>query len=205
VRVLVRSAVVLAGALAVGFAGVAAAATPAGPKTLTFSDPAGDNISPSASGDITQITFSTSGTGTGKKYVAKNLVVTMKLGAAPEADGSTVYAVHTQLAGCGYFNLEYMPGARVLDNFNTVECVGDGSATDTSNVFDAVPDVVGTSLVWTLPFRSLPTPVKAGSTFTDLNAFTDFRDPALSIFGPSGFGLPPLYDTASTDKTYVVG
>jgi hypothetical protein len=72
-------------------------------------------------------------------------------------------------------------------------------------VFDAVPEVVGSKLVWTLPFKAMITPVKAGSTFTDLSAYTDFRDPALSIFGPSSMGAPPLYDTASTDKSYVVG
>lgn len=200
---LIRPALVLAAAISFSVASAASAAS--GPLTLSFTDPAGDNISPSAASDITGITFTTSGTGKGKKYVAKYLVITMALGAPPTDDGSTVYAVHTELTGCGYFNLEYMPGASVLNNFNTVECVGDGSATDTSNVFDAVPDVVGTKLVWTLPFKSMITPVKPGSTFTDINAFTDFRDPALSIFGPSSIGTPPLYDTASTDKSYVVG
>ena len=65
--------------------------------TLTFADPAGDNISPSAASDITGVTFTTTGTGKGKKYVAKNLVIIMKLGAAPTADGTTVYGLDTQL------------------------------------------------------------------------------------------------------------
>lgn len=42
-------------------------------------------------------------------------------------------------------------------------------------------------------------------TFSGLNAFTDFVDPATSIVGPHSLNGEALYDTASTDKSYKVG
>jgi hypothetical protein len=202
---------VLAVALAVGIAG-AAAAKPAGPNTLTFADPAGDNISPSAASDITGVTWSTlmkgkkpgNGKGSGK-YTPTALVLTLTL-AAPPASDSTVYAIDATLPGCGDFLLTYQPGA-TLESFNFAGCGGDPSdpTTNGSSSFDGAPEVVGNSIVWTRPFNSLPGSVKPGTTFTDLNAYTDFTDPAVGLVSPSLIAGTPLYDTAATDKTYIVG
>ena len=196
-----RSAVLLSAVAAVCLAGSVLAA---GPTSLAFSDPAGDNISPSAASDITGVSFTTSGSGKGKSYRPKSLVVTLKLGAPPTSDGTTVYAIDTTLVGCGAFYLNYMPGATVLDNFAHAEC-GSTSPTDTTGSFVAVPEVKGSSLVWTIPMRSLPVKVGPGSVFTEIRGYTDFVDPALSIFGPASITGVPLYDTAETDKSYTVG
>jgi hypothetical protein len=201
---------VLAAALAVGLAGAASAKS--GPNILTFSDPAGDNVSPSSASDITGVTWTSTmknkahGNGVGRgKYTPTALVVTLTL-AAPPATDSTVYAVDANLPGCGDFLLTYQPGA-TLESFNYADCGGDPSdpTTQGSSTFDAAPDVVGSSIVWTLPFNSLPGGVKPGTTFTDLNAYTDFTDPALGLVSPSLIAGTPIYDTAKTDKTFVVG
>jgi hypothetical protein len=203
---LVRPVLVLAAVAAVGLA-AAASAAPAGPATVTFADPAGDNVSPSGGQDITGVTWTTAGTGTGKKYVVKSLVLTLTLAAPPTTDGTTLYGVDANLTGCGDFYVNYMPGANLGDTFNWADCGGDGSdpTGGSGTSFEAVPEVKGNSIVWTLPIKSLPGEVKAGTSFSGLNALTDFVDPATGIIGSYGAGGPALEDTAATDKSFVVG
>jgi hypothetical protein len=205
VRAVVRPTLALAAVLAVGLA-TAASGAAAGPKTLTFADPAGDNTSPSAASDITGVTFTTTGTGKGSRYVAKNLVLTLTLAAPPSADGTVLYGIDTELAGCGSFYVNFMPGAELGDSFNYTSCGGDASdPTGGGASFDAVPEVKGSSIVWTLSMKSLPVEVKAGSTFSSITALTDFVDPVTGIIGSYGAGGPAVYDNASTDNSYVVG
>jgi hypothetical protein len=202
-----RPALVLSVAAAVCLAGAASAATKGGPHTLTFTDPAGDNVSPSAASDITSVTWTTVGKGKGKKYTPKSLVVTLTLAAPPTSDGMVMYGVDSQLAGCGELYLQYMPGAKLLDSFDYADCGGDPSdpTTNGGSSFDGVPDVVGNSIVWTLPLKSLPGEVKPGSVFSKLNAYTDFVDPVTSIVGPYELVGQAVYDTAATDAPYAVG
>lgn len=183
-----------------------AASAASGPTTLAFSDPKGDNRSPSAGQDITGVTFTTTGTGKGKAYTPKNLVITLSLAAPPTTDGTTVYEVAATQAGCGDLYVSVVPGSPVLDpSFNYADCGSEPDTTgSTGTSFDAVPDIKGSAIVWTVPLKSLPAPAKAGTTFTGIHAYTDFVDPAFGIFGP-GAVTGPLYDTASTDRSYPVG
>jgi hypothetical protein len=202
---LVRPLLVLAAVVSVGVAG-AASAVPFRPATVTFADPAGDNVSPSAGQDITGVSWTTAGTGKGKKYVVKSLVLTLTLAAPPTTDGSTLYGVDADLAGCGDFYVNFMPGAQLGETFNYADCGGDPSdPTGGGTSFEAAPEVKGNTIVWTLPVKSLPGDVKVGSSFSGLNALTDFVDPVTGIFGSYGAGGPALEDTATTDQAFVVG
>ena len=203
-RRMFRPALLAAGLAGVVLASGASAAT--GPTKLTFADPAGDNVSPSGASDITGVTFTTSGSGKGKAYTPKSLVLTLSLAKPPSSDGMVVYAIDMNLPGCGDVYVSYMPGANLLDSFNFASCGGDGSdPTGDGSSFDAVPEVKGSSIVWTIPFKTLPAPVKRGTQLTELNAYTDFVDPATSIVGPYSTVGVALYDTAETDSAYTVG
>jgi hypothetical protein len=197
----------LLAALAVGavaVSGTASAAT-TGPKTLTFSDPAGDSLPPQASTDITKVRFTTSGTGTGKKYVAKNLVVQLTLAGAPDSNGTTIYEVDAQLAGCGVFTMSYSPGASLIESSGFAECGGDGTPTGSGTLFDALPEVTGSTMTWTLPLKGLPGDVKVGSAFSSIYAYTDLVDPVTGLLGPAAIDNSLAYDSAATDATYAVG
>jgi len=199
-----RPVLALVAILGIGLASAASAA--GGPATLTFADPKGDNVLPGAGHDITAVTFTTSGLGKGKKYVAKNLVLTLTLSAPPTSDGSTLYSIDADLGGCGNFYLNYTPGAALGDTFNYGDCGGDpADPTGSGTSFDAVPEVKGNDIVWTLPMKSLPGSVKAGSIFSGISALTDVVDPATGIFASSSTGGPALYDTAATAGSYKVG
>lgn len=203
-RRLARPVLALVGVAAVVLASGAAAA-PGGPATLAYKDPAGDNRSLSKASDITSVSFSTAGAGKGKKYTPKSLVLTLSLAAPPTSDGTTVYAIESTLAGCGDFSVSYTPGASLLDSFNFAGCGGAGGATGDGTSFDGVPEVKGSSIVWTFSLKSLPGPVKVGSTFTDINAYTDLVDPVTGFIGTSSLIGAALYDAAPTDAAYKVG
>lgn len=202
----IRPALALAAVLGIAVASAASAA--GGPNTLTFVDKAGDNVSPSKGQDITGVTFTTTGTGAGKKYVAKNLVVTMALAAPATSDGTTVYDVQATLAGCGSYSMQYSPGANLVESSGYAECGSEPDQTgSTGTLFDFDVAAKGSSLVFTVPLKALPGSVKPGATFTALNAYTDFVDPVTGLFGPAGlFGSDAaVYDTAATDTSYKVG
>jgi hypothetical protein len=202
---LVRPLLAAAAVAALALSGTASAAT-TGPKTVTFSDPAGDSAAPVAGTDITGVTWTTAGAGAGKKYRAKSLVLTLTLAAPPAGDGTTLYAVDANLGGCGDFYVNYMPGAKLGDTFNYAACGGTpGDPTGSGTSFAATPEVKGKSIIWTLPLASLPGDVKVGSGFTGLNALTDLVDPVTGIIGSYGLGGPALEDTAATDAPYTVG
>ena len=164
---LVRPALAVAAVLAVGMATSATGAT-AGPTTLTFADPAGDNTSPSAASDITGVTFTTTGSKVGKKYVPKALVITLALSAPPSDDGTTIYEVEFDQPGCGSVYVSVVPGSPVLDpSFNFADCGSEPDETgSTGTAFDAVPEVKGSSLVWTISMKSLRMRSSASSSIT---------------------------------------
>lgn len=203
-RAFIRPTLALVGVLGIAFGSAASAA--AGPNKLTFTDKVGDNTSPSKAQDIAAVTFTTTGAGTGKKYLPKALVITMSLSASPSTDGTTNYQVDFTQPGCGRVYVSIVPGSPVIDpSFNYADC---GSAPDatgsTGTAFAAAPDINGSTIVWTIPLKSLPAPAKVGLTLTGLTAFTDFVDPVFGVFGP-GPVTGPLYDTAATDKSFKIG
>ena len=197
---LLRPALLLAAVATFSLAGSALAA---GPKSLTFADPAKDNVSPTASGDITGVTFTTSGPGKGAAYKPKNLVVTLALGGAPGTNGTTMHHVGWTIDGCEYY-MNAASGARVSADFGFADC---GSAPDatgdsgTSFGFSVLPK--GNSLVFKVVIKDLPNKVQLGSDLGGLNAWTDAVEPT-GFFGPASFGQP-LYDQARTFQEYTLG
>lgn len=196
-----RPALVLAAAATISLGGNAFAA---GPQSVTFTDPAKDNVSPTASGDITGVTFTTKGLGKGKGYTPKSLVVTLALGDVPGANGTTQYQVGWTIEGCEYY-MQAALGAKVFDTFGSASC---GSAPDatgsdaTSFGFSALP--TGKSLVFKVLIKDLPNKVKPGVDLNALNAYADLVEPT-GLIGAASLGAGPLYDTAATTKDYTLG
>ncbi len=198
-----RAALVATAAAAVLLGSSASAAAPA--PSLTYQDPAGDSASVTGSADILAVSYSTSGTGKGKAYVAKNLVVTMTLGAPPTSDGTTLYEVEATLPGCGSFSMSYIPGARLGGVNGFAQCGSEPDETgSTGTLFGFSAVVSGKTLTYRLPFKDLPGKLRVGDELYLLNAKTDLVEPVFGLIGPGTIGLP-LYDTAKTSKFYTVG
>lgn len=195
---------VVVAVVAVGV-GSAASAAPSGPARLVFADKAGDSIPPQASTDITKVSFATTGKGVGKRYAPKYLVVELTLSGPPSRSGTTIYEVDADLTGCGSFSMSYSPGAKLIESSGFAGCGGDGSPTGDGTLFDALPEVKGSTLIWTFALKALPGNVKPGSTFTALSAHTALVDPVTGLLGPAAVDPALSYDNASTDASYKVG
>lgn len=133
----------------------------------------------------------------------KNLVVSLALGAAPSGDGTTQYQVGWSIGDCEYY-MQYAPGAKVSPDFGFANCGSEPDATgDSGTSFGFLVQPKGNSLVFKVLIKDLPNKVKPGMTFSGLNAWADFVDPS-GFFGPASV-TGPLYDVATTTKTYKLG
>lgn len=194
-RRIARPAVLLAAASLVIVAAGAGATT--GRNALTFKDPVGDSLAGKA--DIVSIQYSTTGTGSGKKYVPKAIVAKMTLAAPATTDGTTEYQVRFTVSDCGEYYMSYVPGTRIAGVFAFADC---GSPPDdtgsTSTSFDFSPTVAGNSVTFRVNLKGLPGSVKPGAELMLLTASTQLVEPATGIFPVS------YYDQAKTTADYVV-
>ncbi|MEO6205089.1 MAG: hypothetical protein ABIO67_06885 [Mycobacteriales bacterium] len=191
-----RPAILLAAATLVVVAASAGATT--GRNALTFKDPVGDSTAGRA--DIVSVQYSTTGTGSGKKYVPKVIVAKMTLAAPATTDGTTEYKVRFTASDCGEYYMSYVPGTRLGGVFAFADC---GSPPDetgsTSTSFDFSPTVDGKSVTFRVNLKGLPGLIKPGAELMLLNASTKLIEPATGIFSVS------TYDEAKTTDEYVVG
>src|SRR3954462_454008 len=101
----VRLAVVAALLATVGLAAGASAATAPKPRSLSFSDAAGDSLGLGGD-DIVKVTYTSSGTtkkvGTRYVYTPKRLVMTLQTADAI-ADGDVQYNLEGAVPGCSFY------------------------------------------------------------------------------------------------------
>ncbi len=195
-RRIARPAIFVAAASLVIVAASAGAAT--GRNALTFKDPAGDSVAGKA--DIVRVQYSTTGTGSGKRYVPKTIVAKMTLAAPATTDGTTEYQVRFTVSDCGEYYMSYVPGTRIAGVFAFADC---GSPPDdtgsTSTSFDFSPVVAGNSVTFRVNLKGLPGSVKPGAELMLLSASTELVEPATGIFPVAN------YDQAKTSDEFVVG
>ena len=181
---------------ALALIGHGADAAPAAVKPQVV-DPAGDALTKQGGQDITAVTFEVTKTTTvttklvkGKKvkvttYTPKDFVVSLKLAAAPSVLPGLTY--YTGVATpCG--DLHFQTSFNALDagegtTAYFAECGPDQDVAGiVINTFDVAPTVTKTadSIVYSMPFKSLPKEIKLGSSFDAPYAFVAATDP---VFG----------------------
>jgi hypothetical protein len=179
----VRKPVVFLALVAVGAALVTpAAAAPklAKSKPLVIKDVAGDATglgaaAPTSQADADIISFTLSRKDKGKKVTA--LVGKLTLAAAP-TEGHD-YRIVMSVEGCSTYYLEYEYAA-VLGGNSYIRQNCDGAPTSTFT--DVTADIVGKSVVWTVPISALPGPVKVGTPLNVEKAEAVLHEGAV-IFG----------------------
>lgn len=199
-------------ALASVIAGVALAAQGHAAVAPQIIDPKGDALGSQATYDVVSTTYSTVGTGKGRTYKPTKLIVTLELAAPASTQAGSTYSVNATVAGCGYFNLSYTPGATLGEGSLFTEC---GSPEDetgsTSTLIPLAPKAAGNTITWNIGIKALPKPIKPGSMFSDLVAFTAFNEPVFGIIGPgilgSDLGTPVTgnFDDAAGTKSWKLG
>ena len=200
-----RLALVAAGLAAAGFAvpsGAATTAAPAKPKSVTWTDAAGDSKLAGGDTDITGVTITTTGKTVAKKYVADTLVVRLTLSAAPSTLPITNFEVDADTDACGSLAL-YYDGQDVASG-GYVSCGGTTDPTSDATYLADGPVVDGTSIVWTIPFSTMPKEFQVGSTLTNLDAYVSAAEP-LTGFSPSIVDHSADIDSAATDQSFKIG
>lgn len=196
-----RLALAAAGLSVLGMVGGASAATK--PNLLSFSDPAGDALATQKAYDITKVTVTTKGVTTKKgkvvTYKPKSIVVTMTIAGAFTTTPGANYEVDADVAGCGYANFTYTPGALSEGGLFT-ECGSPADSTgSTATLYDMPPTVKGSTVTWDIPLNALDPSFKQGALLSGISALATQNDPVFGIVGPGAFVPGGNLDTASTD------
>jgi hypothetical protein len=208
-----RLALASAGLAVVGLVGAASAAPKpivTGPKTLVVADPAGDERGGMASTDIASVTLTTTGKTTSKKvkgktvttYTPTALVVSLNLSAAPSTLPATNFEVGADTSACGSLSLYRDGGDLASGGF--VGCGSPADATGSTSTAVDAPAVVGNSVVWTMPFVTLPAEMKAGSSITGIHGYVSIAEP-LSGVSTSFVTTAANVDDVASDAVYTVG
>jgi hypothetical protein len=191
------AAVTSAGALLV-FAGSAHAATP-GPRSFSYTDPAGDAAP--LKGDIVKVSYTTTGTKTRTSYTPKKLVITLTTADAIDTSGGTTYEIDSDLAGCeSGFDVYVTPGTEGSDGGGCTN--PDGATSFTSTGVDGPPVVGAKTITWTITLKADPA-FKPGSVISGIDAYTGAVDPVTGFVGPYLLGFSN--DDAPTKGSYKIG
>lgn len=149
--------------------------------------------------DIKTIDFVTTRTKVGRKLVATGYTVTMSLSAAPVTTGA-LYRVRAATPACSTFWLQWNTPPTGTSTVLRHNCAPSGSptaaVTDTVSIQLKPVIVKGSTITWTVPFKSLPKGVKAGQTLVDLGA-----DNRIS----NGATTAPQIDGVFTTAKYKIG
>ena len=171
----------------------------AAPKAAPqISDPKGDSLAGQAALDIVSVLYATTGTGSGKGYQPKKLVVTLTLAGPPSTTGVVTYRVVADTDGCGLIDLRWAPGNA------TGTVIGDtyakfGSCAEAIFFF---PKVQGSVVTFEVGLKVAG--IDRGTVFSDFVARVDASDPAVAEFGTGNTPAAGVGDSATGDGTWIV-
>lgn len=185
-------------------------------------DPVGDVKGAQAAYDIVGVTFDTtkvvSYTTVKKKKVKtvtlKDFTVTMTLAGDASVLPGTSYQVISDETPCGrlyaytYFSaLDGGPG----NSLQFANC-GPETPQGDSTLLEPTVTVKGKTITWSVPVKTLPAPIKAGSAFGSMFAYTAPTEPVVGysavdflIEGGPQAAEAGAFDFAATDKVYKLG
>ena len=159
---------------------VATAGHAAPTKVPQVKDPVGDSVAPRPGVDIVSVLYTTTGTGSGKKYVPKKFIVTMTLAGPAEAGPGLTYEVEAATDRCGDVSFTYEPGTPygAATGRNGWAEWGNCLATDgTESVELLAATANGNKVSWEFSLKA--TDLKVGTVFTDFRARVDPSNPAV--------------------------
>ncbi len=178
--------------------------TEAAPPKAQVTDPAGDAVGTPGM-DVVSAVYQTTGTGTGKKYVPKKLVVTLSTAGPVEANPGVSFKLSAMTSTCGQVDFIYFPGTpySALVQVNAWAQWGDclsKNANPEGNAELITASVRGNSIIWSFSIKG--TPLKLGTIFKDFRVYVDPCDPVLCF----PFGVDQgLIDAATGSGSWKLG
>ena len=176
-----RRAILLAALLAA--AATAAPGQAAAPKPQ-LTDAKGDAVGAQAGTDIVSVTYSTTGTGSGRSYVPKKLVVTLTTAGDVLTNPGITYEVGAMTTSCDLVTFSAQQGtpySSVVGVNGWAEWGGcDVPGSDGPTNVQLVTVVAkGNTLTWSFPIKMLPKGLKVGTVFSDFVARVDPTNPVI--------------------------
>jgi hypothetical protein len=164
-----------------------APATPshaAAPKPQVV-DPKGDAVGAQPGTDLVSVLYATTGTGTGRRYVPKKLLVTMTMAGDVVTEPGLTYEIQAETVPCGTvtFTAEQgspyssVTGVNGWADWGT--CTVPGSDGAPTSVELLPVEVSGKTLQWKFSLKLIPKELKVGTTFTDFEARVDPTNPVI--------------------------
>jgi hypothetical protein len=174
-------------------------------KVPQVKDATGDAVTQQADNDIVSVLWTTTGKGSGKAYVPKQLVVTLTLAAPPSSVPAFTYEVEATTDTCGdvLFTLEQGTPYQDVTGLNGWAQWGDCVLADDSNIELLTAKVSGKTVTWAFSLKAIP--VKLGSVFSDFQARVDPSNPAIPLPSNSQGGELGLIDAATGTGTWKLG
>lgn len=123
------------------------------------------------------VSYATKGTGSGRRYVPKELVVTLTLAGDVSRQPGIGFAVTASSSACSYLRIEYANGARRSSPATWRTFCGQPGTNDLYTIAGTGSVVSGRTIVVTVPLRALPPDFRAGTTFEAFTASAELRDP----------------------------
>ncbi len=196
-----RLALLAVPALVAALAVPGSAATPK-PQIV---DPKGDSAGGTASLDLVSVRYSTTGTGSGRRYVPTKLVITLMLAAPPTATGAVSYNLVAQSEDCGEVRIHWTPGTATGGLIGDTYATFDGCDVSADGNYLFVPaHTSGAKATWAFNLKQLG--LRRGSKLMDFRATVDFNDPATGTTGTDTFGQTEgLGDAATGNGVWRVG
>jgi hypothetical protein len=183
-----------------------ATAAYAGPTTTPqVKDPSGDATGGQAGTDITSVLFTTSGKGSGKRYVPKTFTVTLTLAGAPLSGPGLTYEVHANTTTCGDIDFTYEPGTpyeKVTGLNGWAEWGSCSNQAGSSSIELLTVEQTGSKVIWEFGFKAIG--LKVGTVFRDMKAFVDPSNPALPLPASSTAGELDVFDVATAPGPWTV-
>lgn len=167
-------------------------------------DPAGDAVGGRAGTDIVSVLYTTEGTGKGKSYTPKKLVVTLTLAGPAVTDPGFTYEVEASTDTCGDVAFTFEPGTPYegVTGRNGWAVWGDCTVGDGAYELLTVK-TKGDSVIWTFSLKA--TPLEIGTVFEDFRARVDPTVPVVPLPSSETGTELGLIDGATGDGTWKVG
>lgn len=182
---------------------LASAAYASPTKTPQIKDPAGDATGGQAGTDILSVLFTTSGKGSGARYVPKRFSVTMTLAAAPLSGPGLTYEVHATTSTCGDIGFTYEPGTpyeNITGLNGWAEWGSCNNQAGDGNIELLTVAVTGNKLTWEFGLKAIG--LKVGTVFSNMEAFVDPSNPAIPLPASALTGKLGLIDVATGPGTW---
>ena len=147
-------------------------------------DAKGDAVGGQAGTDIVSATYATTGTGKGRSYVAKKLVVTMTLAGDVITQPGLTYELSANTTTCGVVTFSSQNGSPYTAVTSLNGWADWGDCTKPSSNGDSAVELLtvavkGNTLTWSMPIKMLPKGMKLGTVFSDFEGRVDPTNPAI--------------------------